>query len=45
VARQKAGDTAGGEVDLRAATAIEPKIAEWMAGYGITASTVVVANS
>jgi hypothetical protein len=35
-AKLKKGDTEGGNADIAAATAIEPKIAERMAEYGLT---------
>ena len=36
LAKQKSGDAAGGAADIAAAKAIDPKIAETYAGYGVT---------
>jgi tetratricopeptide (TPR) repeat protein len=35
IAKLRTGDTAGGNADIAAATAIDPKIAETFAGYGV----------
>jgi hypothetical protein len=35
LAKQRKGDAAGGEEDIVAAKAIEPKIADKLAGYGV----------
>ena len=36
LARHKSGDAAGGDADIAAAKAIDPKIADTYAGYGVT---------
>jgi len=35
VAKAKAGDTAGGKADMESAKALDPKVAEPYAGYGV----------
>jgi tetratricopeptide (TPR) repeat protein len=35
IARQRKGDTAGGDADIAAAKAVKPDIAEVMAKYGV----------
>jgi hypothetical protein len=36
IAKHRDGDTAGGDADIAAAKAIDPKIAATYAGYGVT---------
>jgi Flp pilus assembly protein TadD len=36
LAKRKSGDAPGGDADIAAAKALDPKIAETYAGYGVT---------